>query len=498
MYKKILIILILVLIMIPFSDAIFKREVYDFFGNDVRQKVNYSFFSVNNMDIFTSLNMTNGAVTNIFSLIFQGGQPITWNSDKYTIDIPTSLGNTIQVGQELTLITKNLEGSIIVEGQIVYSNGAQGEMVTVALADASDGTKIHNIGMVTISICNNNAACPITFFGEVHDLDTSAWVNGTELYLTADGSGNLTDTIPGFPNYNIHLGTVLRSHASTGIILFQPEVDYGDAPTFNEIGIIDTLFVGGDVTSQSINDTIDAKIAATAATYLPTSFALVVGTNDNGGTLINISTIDETYLEVGEQTGSPGFDLRVNFTNVTEFSLLETYELYSGGVVHEVHIDIQRCSNDAWDTLDMFNTQTVFTLKTHIALDAIYNCGGTVRTRFHHGTAGNPSHFFRLDSIQLIFTSGSVGSGIGGSGTTSFIPKFVDATSLGNSIMSDDTSAIIISGDFNVTNVQLNFFVSQNFTYNFGVYTCNNGTNILQSINVTLLNDAGCSITAVN
>ena len=176
---------------------------------------------------------------------------VCWNPNDYTLNVVTGLGNVIQVGQELSGVGKNNQGETIYNGQIVYQSGTQGEQPLIQLADASNGSKISNVAMVTIPFCNNNAPCPVTTYGFVRDLDTSAFAEGDSIYLKSDGSGNFTNAKQPFPYYNIRLGRVVRSHANAGIVLFLPEIDYGDGVTIHNLGILENLTVLGYINASN-------------------------------------------------------------------------------------------------------------------------------------------------------------------------------------------------------------------------------------------------------
>lgn len=167
---------------------------------------------------------------------------LCWNSDKKTINMVTGLGNIIQISQELSNSIKNNAGKKVYAGQILAISNSSGEMPTGDLASANTTTpELHNLAMVTIPFCNDNALCVVTQMGEVHDLDTSMFFEGEELYLSSDGSGNVTSTKQQFPNYQIHIGTVLRSHSTTGIIMFNPEVDMENGNTLHSLGVITNI-----------------------------------------------------------------------------------------------------------------------------------------------------------------------------------------------------------------------------------------------------------------
>jgi len=206
-------------------------------------------------DIIVNSNfeMNNTNITNINTMIFNTSGCtddtteglVCWNADQQTLNVVTGLGNVYQVGQELTGVGKNIQGDIIYAGDVVYLVGSQGEMPTIALANASNGTKFHSPAVVTIPFCNDNAICPVTTFGYVHDLDTSMWTEGDKLYLTP--YGNMSNETTNYPDYNIEMGIVTRVHASSGIVLVLPEIDIGDGVVVKSLSVINDTFIGGDL-----------------------------------------------------------------------------------------------------------------------------------------------------------------------------------------------------------------------------------------------------------
>lgn len=210
-------------------------------------------------------------ISNASCITLSDGQPMCWNTDELTLDIPSGLGNTIQVGQELTLLVKNDEGSIIYNGQLVYVSGAQGERLQVKLANACDSTKIHNIGVVTLDSCNDNAACEVTFFGDIRGLDLSAYADGDILYLSGDGSGNLTSTLPSGNCYHISVGRVIDNDSTNGILNTNfNQLDLSDEPVFNYLKILSNITINDNVNAsgftESGSDTLSNDISGNAAT----------------------------------------------------------------------------------------------------------------------------------------------------------------------------------------------------------------------------------------
>jgi len=144
---------------------------------------------------------------------------VWWNQEEYTINILTGLGPTIQVGQEILMLFYNdsavdtisnlkairPKAATVVGGVIVP---------TLELADASkwEGTE------GTLSVCTMDIP-PLSLgfsvkFGRARGGNTSGFTPGEQLWLAADGSGDLINTKPEFPNYQISIGGALNSSAA--------------------------------------------------------------------------------------------------------------------------------------------------------------------------------------------------------------------------------------------------------------------------------------------
>lgn len=222
---------------------------------------NIGFLNVNatSMNLTGDINLGSNNLTNIMALKFNiigcSDDPnltegeLCWDSNKNVLKMYTGLGNVVQISQELFKTVKNKAGKKIYNGQIVTMlNSSSGDINEVTLADASyaGGGIDHNLAMVTVPSCNNNAECIVTTYGEVNDLNTLSYGNGTELYLSSDGSGNVTNVKQTFPNYNWHIGDVIRSASASGIIIFNPEIDMNDGVTIHQLGILTNLTVLGN------------------------------------------------------------------------------------------------------------------------------------------------------------------------------------------------------------------------------------------------------------
>ena len=151
---------------------------------------------------------------------------LSWNDGDGTLDIALKGGQTVlQVGQEQVVRVLNNTGAALSDGQVVYITGAQGQRPTVALADADiEATSSATIGIVTEPIANG-AEGFVTLSGLVRNIDTSAWAEGAQLYVSGT-AGALTTTKPVPPAHAVRIGWVVRQHAVSGSILVHVQNGY--------------------------------------------------------------------------------------------------------------------------------------------------------------------------------------------------------------------------------------------------------------------------------
>lgn len=126
-------------------------------------------------------------------------------------------GNVVQeVGQSQQVRVYNSTGATLNKGQVVYSNGAQGQRPTVALALAtSDATSARTLGIVAESIANG-AEGWVTSLGIIENIDTSAFTAGAQLYLSGATAGGLTATKTVAPIHMVYVARCIKSHATSG------------------------------------------------------------------------------------------------------------------------------------------------------------------------------------------------------------------------------------------------------------------------------------------
>lgn len=125
---------------------------------------------------------------------------------------------TVFTANKITATVSNQTGSTLLKGQVVYINGAHGNLPTVALSQANaESTSAGTYGFISENIANN-ASGTIIIAGVAENLDTQALADGDKLYLSHTVAGGYTTTKPVAPNHMVYLGVVTRSHPTQGTI----------------------------------------------------------------------------------------------------------------------------------------------------------------------------------------------------------------------------------------------------------------------------------------
>jgi hypothetical protein len=124
----------------------------------------------------------------------------------------------INEAQNLITEVYNKTGATLTKGTVVYINGGQGNLPTVTKALATgDSTSAQTYGIVRNDITNNNNGY-VVVAGRISDLDTQAFTEGTQLYLSPTTAGTYTSTKPYAPNHLVYVGIVVRAHPTQGVV----------------------------------------------------------------------------------------------------------------------------------------------------------------------------------------------------------------------------------------------------------------------------------------
>jgi len=272
----------------------------------------------------SAFSVANSPITSSGTLAVTGAGDTTQYiaGDGSLITFPTA-------GQAGTLIreVRNTTGATLTKGTVVYINGANGNKPTVtkALANA-DSTSAQTFGLIQANIANN-ANGYVVCFGDITGLDTSAYSDGVQLYLSGTTAGTYTSTKTLAPTHLVYVGVVTRAHPTQG----QIEVKIQNGYELDEIHDVAISSVANNqgLFYESSTSLWKNKTIATVLGYTPIGGSgtsnYIAKFNGSTTTLGNSTIFDDgTYVRIGSggfgkfnvtQTGT-SFEVNTSATNV--------------------------------------------------------------------------------------------------------------------------------------------------------------------------------------
>ena len=176
---------------------------------------------IDNTDAVTSVNGYTGTV--VLNAADVGALATITSSDG-SIDVATvgtAVDLTVSVNSPASTIVgqvRNETGATLTRGTVVYISGAAGNKALVSKALAtSDATSAQTYGVITADIFNNQNGYA-TLVGSLGNLNTSAYAEGSQLYLSSTTAGAWTTTKQYAPAHLVYVGIVTRSHATQGTV----------------------------------------------------------------------------------------------------------------------------------------------------------------------------------------------------------------------------------------------------------------------------------------
>lgn len=182
-----------------------------------------------NTDKIETLTSTDGSVT------------VTGTGSSRDLSVPKT--------KILVVDVRNSTGATLTKGTVVYISGATGQISTVSKAIASgDATSAQTLGMVSADIPNNTNGT-VTVTGLISNIDTSAFTDGAQLYLSGTVAGGYTAVKPYAPTHLVYVGVVEYAHPTQGKILVKVqngyELDEIHDVSINSVAQNDFLVRGG-------------------------------------------------------------------------------------------------------------------------------------------------------------------------------------------------------------------------------------------------------------
>lgn len=121
---------------------------------------------------------------------------------------------------------RNATGATLTKGTAVYITGATGQLPTVSKAQADiDATSAQTLGLMTADLANNSNGY-VTVIGLITNIDTSAYTDGQQLYLSPTVAGTLTATKPYAGDHLVYVAVVEHAHPTQGKLFVKVQNGY--------------------------------------------------------------------------------------------------------------------------------------------------------------------------------------------------------------------------------------------------------------------------------
>jgi hypothetical protein len=158
-----------------------------------------------------------------------GVQSITSTDGSVSVSGTTDIDLSVTVASATSTVllpVRNNTGATLTKGTVVYINGAIGQNPTVTKAIAtSDPTSAQTLGLISADLANNSVG-NVTLIGSLNNLNTSAYLDGQQLYLSPTTAGTLTATKPYAPQHLVYVGVVEHAHPTQGKIFVKVQNGY--------------------------------------------------------------------------------------------------------------------------------------------------------------------------------------------------------------------------------------------------------------------------------
>ena len=234
-----------------------------------------------------------------------------------TVTVTGTTAIDLAVASVATVIARvrNNTGSTLTKGTAVYINGAVGQVPTVARAQANSyATSAQTLGLMAADLPNNTNG-NVVVIGHLTGLNTSAYTDGQQLYLSGATAGALTATKPYAPTHLVYVAVVEHAHPTQGELFVKVQNGYeldelhdvaaqspsnGQTLVFNSTN---SLWESNTVSlSAGVNGTLPVANGGTGQTTY-TNGQLLIG-NNTGNTLTKATLTAGTGISITNGTGS--------------------------------------------------------------------------------------------------------------------------------------------------------------------------------------------------
>jgi len=181
-------------------------------GSDLQEKIHHiTTMSTNSSD--------GGGISSVASA--DGSVTVTTTSGAVDLSVAVAASTTNVICQ-----VRNTTGATLTKGTVVYITGATGQLPTVSKALATgDTTSAQTLGVMSADLANNSNGY-VTIIGLVTGMDTSAYTDGAQLYLSPTTAGTYTTTKPHAPDHLVYVAIVEHAHPTQGKLFVKVQNGY--------------------------------------------------------------------------------------------------------------------------------------------------------------------------------------------------------------------------------------------------------------------------------
>lgn len=184
---------------------------------------------IDQTNLVTSVNGQTGVVTLTYTDVNAIGS-ITSTDGSVTVSTTSGVADlSVQRAVSSTnviALVRNTTGATLTKGTVVYITGATGQISTVSKAIATgDSTSAQTLGVMSANLANNSNGY-VTIIGLVTDMDTSAYTDGAQLYLSPTTAGTYTATKPYAPDHLVYVAIVEHAHPTQGKLFVKVQNGY--------------------------------------------------------------------------------------------------------------------------------------------------------------------------------------------------------------------------------------------------------------------------------
>lgn len=391
-------------------------------------------------------------------------------------------------GQSGALVrqVRNATGATLAKGTVVYVNGAIGNKPSVAKALAtSDVTSAQTFGLVQADIPNNSNGYVICY-GDLTGLDTQSLTEGAQLYLSSTTAGAYTTTKQYAPNHLVYVGVVTRSHPNQGQIEVRIQNGY-EMDELHNVSAQSPSNKDGLFFNSSTNLWEKNQLSNIISATTPLSFAsnVLSISQANATTDGYLSSTDWNYFSAKQQPlNGTGFVKAtgsvISYDNTVYTPQSRTLTI--NGTAYDLSADRSWSISvgSGMRNVSSFvatSGQTTFTIVggyTAGLVDVFVN-GARLNAGDYTATNGTTivlgTGVVANDIVDIINYTASLTSGITGSGTANYIPKWSGSSNLTNSILFNSATGIGV----NTTTPRAAFEVN-GYAYSGGFWTTDDST----------------------